>query len=199
MSHESLGRRTVAAGAVRLLVAVLTGLLLPSLVAGQTVDEKYQRMRERNRKSPFSLFASPTTVLTVNQFQCGLRNQGDTCSDVFNSPTGGGGFWPTGSPNQYLFNSGLQVVGIIPPDAGFAWAGDTVGAFFMDASGLRAHGSPVTNIYDSLNPEDLDNWPVAGTFPDFPWATAMVEDTALFNPVLIGRKAASQQDTWVMY
>ena len=199
MSHESLGRRTVAAGAVRLLVAVLTGLLLPSLVAGQTVDEKYQRMRERNRKSPFSLFASPTTVLTVNQFQCGLRNQGDTCSDVFNSPTGGGGFWPTGSPNQYLFNSGLQVVGIIPPDAGFAWAGDTVGAFFMDASGLRAHGSPVTNIYDSLNPEDLENWPVAGTFPDFPWATAMVEDTALFNPVLIGRKAASQQDTWVMY
>jgi hypothetical protein len=36
-------------------------------------------------------------------------------------------------------------------------------------------------------------------FPDFPFVSAMVEDTSLFNDVLIGRKAASQQDTWVMY
>src|SRR5690606_30833679 len=145
------------------------------------------------------LSSAPTMVLQVNKFQCGLINDGSTCTDVFNSPTGGGGFWPTGTPDQYMFNSGLQVVGMIPLDAGFEWAGDTVGAFFMDASGLRQHGTPVAEIYNSLDAEDLANWPDKGTFPDFPEATAYVTDTALFNQVLIGRPAASQQDSWTMY
>ncbi len=184
-----------------LRLAVFGGLIamlvLPAFVAGQSVADKYRA--QRAKASQFNLTSSPTTVLQVNKFQCGLRNQGDTCSDVFNSPTGGGGFWPTGTPNQYMFNSGLQVVGIIPRSANFAWAGDTVGAFFMDASGLRAHGTPVTEIYNSLDAGDLANWPDKGAFADFPEATAWVTDTNLFNDVLIGRKAASQQDSWVMY
>ncbi len=196
MSRRILQVRT--GGRWRLAGAGLAlALLLPAAVSGQSADEKYRQMRERN--SAFNLSSSPTTVLRVNQFQCGLRNQGDTCSDVFNSPTGGGGFWPTGSANQYMFNSGIQVVGVIPQGANFAWAGDTVGAFFMDASGLRAHGTPVTEIYNSLDPADLANWPDAGAFPDFPQASAWVRDTSLFNDVLIGRKTASQQDSWVMY
>jgi hypothetical protein len=188
---QARARRLRLAGALALLC------LFPSFVSAQTVEDKYRRNRER--QSLFNLSSAPTTVLQVNKFQCGLINDGSTCTDVFNSPTGGGGFWPTGSPNQYMFNSGLQVVGIIPPDAGFEWAGDTVGAFFMDASGLRQHGTPVTEIYNSLDPEDFANWPDVGTFPDFPTATAFVTDTALFNDVLIGRRAASQQDSWVMY
>jgi hypothetical protein len=194
----------------RLLGSLLAVVLLPALASAQEVDDKYQR---RARDSQFNLAASPVAVLRVNQYQCGLQSAGQTCTDVFDSPTGGGGFWPTGSPNQYMFNSGIQVVGIIPmaesctattkltgtsPDC-FPWSGDTTGAFFMDASGLRQHGAPLTDIYDSLNPDDLENWPTAGTFPDFPFASAMVEDTSLFNSVLIGRQAASQQDSWVMY
>src|SRR5690606_22162041 len=160
--------------------------------------EKYRLQAERNSK--FNLNAGPTTVLRVNQYQCGLVNDGSTCTDVFDSPTGGGGFWPTGSPNQYMFNSALQVGGSIPAGPGctpqnraesstpecFAWSGDTTGAFFMDAAGTRQHGTAVTNIYDSLDPDDFANWPTAGTFPNFPTATAMVEDTSLFNDVLIG-------------
>src|SRR5688572_22294633 len=204
-----------AARAVSVLLALV---LVPTLVSAQSVDDKYKR--DRNRGSAFNLASAPTTVLRVNQYQCGLSNDGDTCTDVFDSPTGGGSFWPTGSPNQYMFNSGLQTTGIIPraadctiamrdqmrngtlpprgPDC-FAWSGDTVGALFMDAAGTRKHASPLTDIYDSLNPQDLENWPTAGFNPDFPFASAMVEDTSLFNDVLIGRKAASQQDTWVMY
>lgn len=187
------------AGSARwpLAAALLALVLLPSLVGAQSVEDKYRAQRERN--SLFNLAAGPSTVLQVNQYQCGLVNTGDTCTDVFDSPTGGGGFWPTGSPNQYMFNSGLQVVGIIPESANFAWAGDTTGAFFMDASGLRQHGTPITDIYNSLNADDLESWPTKGSIPDFPFLDGIVDDTALFADVLIGRKTVSQQDTWVAY
>ncbi len=181
-----------------LLATLVAVLALPSTAGAQRA--KYQQMQEKLRdQSQFRLFSSPTVVLAVNQFQCGLRNQGDTCSNVFNSPTGGGGFWPTASSNQYMFNAGLNLAGIIPPDAGFAWAGDTVGAYFFDARGTQAHGSPITEIFNSLDPDDLANWPDVGSVSDFPEATAFVTDEALFDPVLIGEKAASQQDTWVVY
>jgi hypothetical protein len=211
MSRTSFNRSGRPNWRARLLGGLLAVVLLPALASAQEAgDDKYQR---RARDTQFNLAASPSAVLRVNQYQCGLLSAGQTCTDVFDSPTGGGGFWPTGSPNQYMFNSGIQVVGVIPMGPGctaeskltgtapdcFPWSGDTTGAFFMDASGLRQHGTPLTDIYDSLNPDDLENWPTAGTFPDFPFATAVVEDTSLFNDILIGRRAASQQDTWVMY
>jgi len=179
------------------LAALLALVLLPSFAGAQSVEDKYRAAREQ--ASLFNLAAGPSTVLQVNQYQCGLLNNGATCTDVFDSPTGGGGFWPTGSANQYMFNSGLQVVGIIPADAGFDWAGDTTGAFFMDASGLRQHGTPITDIYNSLDADDLDNWPTLGSVANFPSLNGIVVDTGLFAPALIGRKAASQQDTWVAY
>lgn len=186
--------------------AVLMGALFtlfgtPTGASGQdAVAEKYERNRLRETpRAMFSLHASPVVVLDANQFQCGLRSQGDTCSDIFNSPTGGGGFWPTGSPNQYMFNSGIQIAGIIPEDAGFAWAGDTTGAFFMDARGTQQHGTPITQIYNSLDPDDIANWPSEGSVPGFPFATAFIRDASIFNPVLLDRAAGSQQDTWVMY
>ena len=51
--------------------AALVGVLLtlvasPSLA--QTVADKYQRMRDKDRESRFELFAEPTTVLRVNQY-----------------------------------------------------------------------------------------------------------------------------------
>ncbi len=180
-----------------LVGALLTLVAAPALA--QSVGDKYQRMREKMNDSRFSLFAEATLVLDVNQYQCGLRNQGDTCSDIFNSPTGGGGFWPTGSSNQYMFNAGINLAGIIPADAGFEWAGDTTGAYIFDARGTQQHGEGLTNIYNSLDPEDLAIWPDYGDVPDFPFVTAYVVDEDLFNPVLLGRKSASQQDSWVLY
>lgn len=181
--------------------AVAATFLLGLASSAHAQADKYQRMRDKGTDSRFRLFAAPTIVLQVNQFQCGLRSQGDTCSNVFNSPTGGGGFWPTGSPNQYMFNSGLQIAGIIPDTAGagFTWAGDTVGAFFFDASGTQSHGAPITDIFSSLNANDVASWPTAGSVANFPDATALVSDPDLFNPVLLGSVNASQQDSWVLY
>jgi hypothetical protein len=191
------GPRRGAGLRARLLAALLALAVLPSLAGAQSVEDKYRM--HRDRMSRFNLAAGPTTVLAVNQWQCGLNSEGDTCTDVFDSPTGGGGFWPTGSPNQYMFNSGIQVAGIIPEDENFDWAGDTVGAMFMDASGNYAHGTAITDIYNSLDANDIENWPTLGSIPEFPFLNGIVDDPEIFNEVLIGRKAASQQDSWVAY
>lgn len=177
------GRRLAWGGA-------LMGLLL---AAGTTaigdLSEEGKRLADERRES-LSLFAGPTAVLQGNQLQCGIRNNGDVCANVFNSPTGGGGFWPTGSQNQYIFNTGLQVAGIMGDDGG-PWANDTVGAFFFDASGTVPSGTPLTDVFNSLNPDD------AAAFEDP--ERRVPEDPTLFQPVLQGRATASQQDSWVQY
>ena len=174
------GRRLVWGGA-------LGGLLL---AAGTTAigDVSPEAKRARGQNDSFSLFAGPTAVLRGNQLQCGITNIGAVCSDVFDSPTGGGGFWPTGTPNGYIFNTGLQVAGIVGEDGG-PWANDTTAAFFFDPKGTTQHGTAITPIYDSLNPDDLADWPDEARVPASP----------LFQPVLWGRDAASQQDSWMQY
>lgn len=144
----------------------------------------------RRARGGFNLFASSTTVLIGNRVQCGIDNQGNTCTNVFGSPTGGGGFWPKDTPNQYIFNSGLQIAGILPPDVNpSAWAGDTVGAYIFDARGTQPQGEQLTLIFESLTASDVDNWP----------ADAFIRDPAVYNPALVGRKTISQQDSWVRY
>jgi hypothetical protein len=142
--------------------------------------------------SAFQLFASArsTVRLSANRVECTINSVGEQCSDANNSSVYGGGFWPSGTGDQYIFNGGLQIAAIVPGDrAAFGWAGDTVGAYIFDARGDQAAGAAVTDIYDSRDPADLANWPSA----------AYVRDTALFDASLIGRKAASEQDSWVRY
>jgi hypothetical protein len=144
--------------------------------------------RAKQRSSGFNLRASSTWNMATNRVACGLDNQGNVCTDVTGSPTGGGGFWPGGPPMQYIFNSGLQIAGIIPPDAPI-WAGDTVGGYFFDARGTQPQGQQITLIYSSANPEDVAEWPNG----------AYVRDGNLYDAALLGRKSVSQEDTWMRY
>ena len=146
------GRRLVWGGAL--------GVLL--LAAGTTAigDVSPEAKRAGSQNSSFSLFAGPTAVLTGNQLQCGLNNQGYICTDVFDSPTGGGGFWPVGSPNAYIFNTGLQIAGIIQEDGG-PWANDTTAAFFFDPKGTTQHGSARPTSCDCMNAAHLAHAPDA--------------------------------------
>ncbi|HEY6807936.1 MAG TPA: hypothetical protein VI160_04030 [Gemmatimonadales bacterium] len=125
--------------------------------------------------------------MTVNRQYCPIINTGEVCTDPSGNGVIEGSFWPRGTPDSYIFNSGLQIAGSIPSSAGFAWAGDTVGAFFMDPRGDQADGAPVTNVFNSLDLDDQANWPT----PD-----GTVADTSVYAPVLIGRNAVSQQDVW---
>ncbi|MEX2282302.1 MAG: hypothetical protein WEE89_07450 [Gemmatimonadota bacterium] len=146
------------------------------------------KSRARRANSPFNLGAGPNAVLQGNLVQCGIDNEGNVCTNIFNSPTGGGGFWPSGTTNQYIFNSGLQIAGINGPDAG-PWSRDTVGALFFDATGFQAHGTSLSEAFDALNANDLARWP----------AEAFATDTSLFDAALIGSKTISDQDSWVRY
>ncbi len=141
------------------------------------------------RPRALNLFANAGLLFQVNRQQCGLDNRGQVCVQFAGSPVGGGGFWPKGTPDQYIFNSGLQLAGVIPTNAGFTWAGDTVGAYFFDARGTQLQGAGLTGVFNRLDPGDAANWPNG----------AIVRDPAIYNPVLLGRAAISQGDAWVRY
>ena len=166
--------------------AALLGAMLVAWAGVEAAAAKPTPGRPAKR-SGLNLFALTNVVLNVNRVFCGINNIGEVCVDPTNSPVLGGGFWPKGTPDQYVFNSGLQLAGTIPANAGFVWAGDTVGAFFMDPRGDQAEGDPITLVYNSLDIGDAAAWPNGG----------VVRDTAIYNAVLIGRNSVSQQDLWV--
>src|SRR5687767_7557847 len=182
-SLGSLGR------AHRALAVALLGIFAAgAFVSGFAQQTSMDKRRELRRNSPFNLGAGPSAVLQANLVQCGITNEGQVCTDVFDSPTGGGGFWPSGTTNQYIFNSGLQLAGINAAAAG-PWANDTVGAYFFDARGTQAHGDALSAVFNSLDPNDINNWP----------ADAFITDTSIFNAALIGSKNVSDQDSYTEY
>jgi hypothetical protein len=175
----NLFTRAVRVGAV---VALLGAMSFQAAVAEKAPDAR------RSRRG-FDLQALTFGVLEVNRIFCGINNLGEVCVDPTNSPVIPGGFWPRGSVNGYVFNSGLQLAGVIQAgsDPNFDWNGDTTGAFFMDPRGTQVGGDPVSLVYNSLDPDDLANWPVG----------AEVRDAAVYHPLLLGRNTVAQQDLWV--
>ena len=165
-----------------LTLAGAVAILLPSILSARP-DPRVPRRRAMN------LFSAAGFLVEVNRVQCGLDNFGQVCVAFSGSPVAGGGFWPKGTPDGYIFNSGLQLAAVIDPLPGLAWSGDTVGAFFFDPRGDQQSGDPITEIFSTLNPEDAANWP----------SEAVVRDTAIYNEVLIGRNQVSEGDAWVRY
>ncbi len=139
-----------------------------------------------HRRAP-ALFSGFLGRMNVNQWDCGLDALGHVCVDPNGSTTVGGGFWPKGTPDQYVFGSGMQVSGIVDPTSGFKWAGDTTAAFFEDPSGTHENGDKLSLIWQSTNSDDAANWPRDAYVPS---------DPTLFSPILFGKKAASQEDVW---
>jgi hypothetical protein len=187
--QSRIARRLLTAGG-------LLGLLL---VAGAVAigDVNSEAKRGGTRQS-LSLFSGPTLTLATNQVQCGLKSDGDVCTNVTNSPTAAGGAWPAGTPNAYIFNTGLQVAGIMDASAG-EWANDTVGAYFFDAAGTQKTSEPYpygergpAEIWNSLDPDDVANWPDGAIVRNR-------EGVAIYDTALVGRVAASQQDSWLQY
>src|SRR5688572_19760700 len=167
------------------LVLGLAALMLGALIPG-TAEAK----PKPGVKKGFRLFARAGGALTINRIYCGLSTTGEVCVDSTNSSTIGGGYWPKGTANQFVFNSGLQLAGVVADTPDNPWGGDTTGAFFFDPKGTTQHGQQVEPIYNSSNPDDVANWPQAAFVPQ---GDAGEE---LFNPLLRGRVAASQADVW---
>ena len=185
---------------VRLRNTLLVVLLALFALADMADAAKPKPGVPRNRG--FRLFAGVRGVMEVNRVQCGVNSaKGEVCVDVTGSSVLGGGFWPRGTPDQYVFNSGLQVAGIIDPAAGFAWAGDTTGAFFFDPKGSTEHGEGLQPVYNTTDPDDLEFISDPTTTDPVALAARVPVGDAnelLFNPLLRGRTAASQGDFWFL-
>ncbi len=178
--HSRFGKRgALVAGLLALAIAAMT----PSVAAA--------RPEPGVKPRGFRLFARSLGAMTINRVYCGLATTGEVCVDSLNSSTIGGGFWPKGTPDQYVFNSGLQIAGVIGGSKpANPWGGDTTGAFFFDARGDNGVGQEVEPIYNSKNPDDVANWPEEGRVPQGDAG----EDA--FYPLLRGRVSASQGDVW---
>ena len=190
-------RRCFSALAIALLGVFAAGVF--GTASAQQSITSMEKAKARRANSPFNLNSGPNAVLQANLVQCGVDNSGNVCTDIFNSPTGGGGFWPSGTTNQYIFNSGLQIAGINGNAAG-PWSNDTVGAYFFDARGTQPQGTPLSDVFNSLTASDVAAWPDG----------ARVSDTTLFNKALFDPaciagnasacpKSVSDQDSWVQY
>jgi hypothetical protein len=138
------------------------------------------------KRAGSNLFALVFQNMNVNNQFCPVLNTGNICTAPSGSGVAEGGFWPKGTPDSYIFNSGLQLGAVVPNIPGFAWSGDTIGAFFMDPRGDQQDGSPITLVYSSLDAGDQATWPSDG----------VVADTSVYNGVLIGRNSVSQEDLW---
>jgi hypothetical protein len=141
----------------------------------------------------FQLFARMGVAMQVNRVSCGVGNDGELCVDARGSSTIGGGYWPKGSPQAYIFNSGMQIAGAIQAGIpGFAWSGDTTGAFFFDAKGTTQHSSRIETVWDHSDAEDRAQWPDEARVPTSGPASQ------LYAPELRGRPSASEGDLWTM-
>ena len=168
---------TRAAGTVLALVLGVTPLVVAPAAA------KPSEIRHR----AFSLFAVPIDILQVNNLFCPVSNRGKVCVNQNDNPLLEGGFWPRGTPDSYIYNSGLQIGGVIPNSPFTGGTADTVGVYFMDPRGSQFEGEGLTNVFNSANTSDQAAWPNGAT----------ARDPTLYNPVLLGKKFVSQQDVWV--
>lgn len=177
----------------RVTRVVLTVLLLAASAQLAAAAARPEPGTRRARRG-FDLMAGPFQYFLVNRVYCGINSLGEFCVDPTNSPSIPGGYWPRGTPNQYIFNSGLQLAGIVDPAAGFGWAGDTVGAFFIDFRGDQAVGEAIIPLHSSLDAADVAAWPNGGIVRDTAiYAEALVYDKA---GQLLNRPSVSQQDIW---
>jgi hypothetical protein len=175
-----LRSRSLAAGG---LLALALAALIPATAAAKSEPGA--------RPRGFRLFARSLGAMTVNRVYLGLSSaKGNIGVDSTNSSTIGGGYWPKGTGNQFVFNSGLQVAGKVQNPGG-AWDNDVSGAFFFDPKGTTEHGDGVEPIYNFQNPADAAAWPDAARVP-----VEINEADNFYNPVLRGVVSASQGDVW---
>ena len=156
----------------------------------------------------FRLLSSALTIFVTNRVQCRIFSDGSICAT--GSSTVGGGIWPRGTADQYIFGSGINIAGVIAPGdkSVNGFAGDTAGGFFNNTAGT-SNGTEVRPLFSSSDPVDAGAWPtearvpcsVSNTDPTSPCATlGLGTDPGgdLFAQPLQGAISASQGDLWFM-
>ena len=87
--------------------------VVAALALGATVASVAAAKPRPSKPGGFRLFASATTILVTNRVQCRIASDGQVCAT--GSTTVGGGIWPRGTADQYVFGSGINIAGVIEP------------------------------------------------------------------------------------
>jgi hypothetical protein len=167
--------------------------------------------------SGFHLFAAAQLIFQVNRVQCRIFADGQLCAT--GSSTVGGGIWPKGTADQYIFAGGPQIGGVVDPTGGKdvnGFAGDTAGAFFYNTAAGNGNGLALKQILAATEPGDVATWPPEAMVPCSDPATTTIPggipagtiarctaagvgtapEGDLFDPALQGTVSASQGDFW---
>lgn len=202
----------------RCLRSVMRAATVAVAVSTAVTTMAHARPRPRPGQG-FRLFSSALTIIEANRVQCRVSSDGQLCAT--GSSTVGGGIWPKGTADQYIFAGGLQVGGVVDPSQAKSvngFAGDTAGAFLYNTSGT-SNGTALRPIFASVDPADAAAWPVEARVPCSDPATTTIPgglppetiarcDSAgvggdptgdLFDPALQGKISASQGDHWLLY
>ncbi len=171
--------------------ALLAAVLLPADANASTPHPLAASPVQEGSRGGFGLFTRSAFRWVGNRVLCDVSSDGQICGG-FGSFIGGA-FWPAGTSNQYIFNTGLQFAGRVDPaSANNPWSNDIEGAFFFNIRG-GGNGQPLTYIFNSADPADLDRWPDAARVPSPPDLAA-----DLYDPTLHGQKTASDNDIWFL-
>jgi hypothetical protein len=183
---------------------VVVRAVVAAVALGATVASTAVAKPRPSKPGGFRLFSSAQNIFTANRVQCRVFSSGQICAT--GSSTVGGGIWPRGTADQYVFGSGINIAGVIAPGdkSVNGFAGDTAGAFFNNTAG-GDNGQEVRPIFSSADVTDAANWPDAARVPcQATTVTGPCVDNALgsdpqgdlFDAALQGGVAASQGDLW---
>jgi hypothetical protein len=140
----------------------------------------------------FQLFTAAQLIFTPNRVQCRVFATGQMCAT--GSSTVGGGIWPRGTADQYIFGSGINLAGIVDdalPKSQNGFSGDTAGAFLNNTSSSSSDAEALQGIFNSNDAADVAAWPDAALVPQGDLSADF------FDPNLQGKLAASQGDLWM--
>jgi hypothetical protein len=140
----------------------------------------------------FQLFTAAQLIFTPNRVQCRVFATGQICAT--GSSTVGGGIWPRGTADQYIFGSGINLAGIVDdalPKSQNGFSGDTAGAFLNNTSSSSSDAEAIQGIFNSNDAADVAAWPDAAFVPQGDVSAGF------FDPNLQGKLAASQGDLWM--
>lgn len=156
---------TAAVKIKRLSLLLAMGAILSLSFAGSAVARKPGDTGKRKGQSAGpSLSSFLTRISTGNRVEFNLSNNGYLAVDPSRGAVTPGGFWPSGSEDAYIYQSGLNVLGIIDAD-GDGIASDVVETNLVFDSEWREGRSgddpddPKSRLYFSTAQADLDEWP----------------------------------------
>jgi hypothetical protein len=144
------------------ILFIATALLAAALLAPQLEAAAPGRAKVK-RSAAVHLARFEARQSSGNNLALYLSNTGFLAVNP-TSPFAPGGFWPSGSTNNYIYQSGLNVLGVIDAN-GDGIYGDTVetsavyDAEWREGRASGSSGDPDAGLFFSSSSTDLDNWP----------------------------------------